>query len=500
MITRSILRTYVYIALFLYVFMGNSVYAQGVRPDSPIGPGFPSLPGGPSNPLVPVVPLPLPNPKNIEYFWASNIIINQGDRTTFHWKVSECANVVLEGVRQPEATLYLPCEGAVEVQPRESSSWILRAFGPNNVPIGIDIVAIQVSPPPPVTPPNPVIEGFWSDYLELDAGSTSNIHWVVQNASFVSLSTEPGVQQAPSGTVTVQPLKTTTYVLEARSATGQVVSSRLTINVISRAPYIRQFWAEQAVLQPGQTTLLGWDIGYCAKAELILDRPVPVPCTGSWTVAPSQTSNYTLVATGFNGELSNQIITINVLAPEIVPSIAYFYADNPSLTPGQAATLIWNVSNCSKVVIPGTNLGEGPCAGSLIVQPAASQVYQLTAYSPNGQRQSTSSLTLNVNQPQLPSPIIDYFYASSSSINWRGKVTLDWKVSFAAKVELISESVQSVSSFGSLQWQLEQSRTFVLRVTGLNGELIERPLSITVGPPSTEDLTKLLLEQMQGRG
>jgi hypothetical protein len=436
---------------------------------------------------------PLPNA--IEYFWASHLTFNAGEASILNWKANRCARTILEAIGQPQFTQNLPCAGSIEVRPTVSGPWTLRVFDQDNRPVGTSSLVIQVNPVPQ---PSPFIEAFWTNFLNLDAGSTASIYWTVRNASAVYLSTAPDVPQAASGSISVRPLQTTTYFLRALGASGEVVSQQFTITVNNRLPEIRLFAADQPFLQPGQSSTLRWDVGFCSKVELIGDIRVTVGCSGSWAVAPSQTTNYNLIATGFNGELVNQIITVIVVQPQPLPTVEYFYADDSTVNQGQSTTLRWKVQNCGRVSIAGVNNAVLPCEGSVVVRPNGTQHYPLTAFSPDGQKQTVVDLAISVLLP--PPPAIEYFYASRTSIAWEDKTTLYWKVSHAAKVELIAATSEQVAAQSAKEVQLVSTTSFRLRVTGLNGQVIEAPLTINVAPPTEQQLLDKLLKDMQKGG
>jgi hypothetical protein len=350
----------------------------------------------------------------------------------------------------------------------------------------------------PVPQPSPFIEAFWTNYLNLDAGSSANIYWTVRNANAVYISTAPDVPVAASGSTTVRPLQTTTYSIKAVGASGEVVSQQFTITVNQRLPEIRLFAADQPFLQPGQPTTLRWDVGFCSKVELIGDIRVNVGCSGSWAVSPTQTTHYNLIASGFNGELVNQIITVTVVQPQPVPTVEYFYADDSTVNQGQSTTLRWKVQNCGRVTIAGVNNAALPCEGSVVVRPGASQHYPLTAYSPDGQKQAVVDLAISVLLP--PPPAVEYFYASRTSIAWEETTTLYWKVSRAAKVELISATSEQVAPTSAKEFQLVSTSSFRLRITGLNGQVIESSLTINVAPPTDQQLLDKLLKELQKGG
>jgi len=434
-------------------------------------------------------------PSAIEYFWASHLTINAGEASILNWKANRCARTILEALGQPQFTQTLPCSGSIEVRPPVTGLWTLRAFDQDNRPVGSSSLVIQVNPVPQ---PSPFIEAFWTNYLNLDAGSSANIYWTVRNATEVYLSTAPQQSQAASGSITVRPLQTTTYFLRAVGASGEVVSQQFTITVNYRVPEIRLFAADQPLLQPGQQTLLRWDVGFCSKVELIGDIRVNVGCNGSWTVAPSQTTNYNLIASGFNGEIVNHIITVTVMQPQPAPTVEYFYADDSTVNAGQSTTLRWKVQNCGRVSIVGVNNSGLPCEGSVAVRPNGTQHFPLTAFSPDGQKQTVVDLAVSVRLP--PPPTLEYFYASRTSIAWEEKTTLYWKVANVQKVELIGATTGQVAPNSAKEFQLVSTTNFRLRITGLNGQIVEAPLTITVAPPTEQQLLDKLLKEMQRGG
>ncbi len=430
-----------------------------------------------------------PVTSSIEYFWASHLALNEGEASTLNWKINNCSRAYLDAIGDSAQSRVLPCSGSFELRPNFTTQFIVRAFDSMNRSVGSSALVIQVNPLPRVSP---LIEAFWTNYLNLDAGSPANIYWNVRNASQVYLSTSPNQAMPFSGSITVRPLQTTSYILTALSAQGEVVSSQFTITVNARAPEFRQFQAEQPSLQLGQQTTLRWDIAFCAKVELIGDFRTPVACSGSLAIAPNQTTTYNLVATGFNGEVSNQIISVNVVQPQLTPTIEYFYADDALIDQGQSTTLRWKAQNCARVVINGNSLG---CQASLAVTPNTAVVYQITAYSADGQKQASNVLQVNVRLP--PPPTIEYFYASRTTIKWEEKSSLYWKVNNALKVELIGDSTQTVASTSALELQLVRTVNFVLRVYGFNGQVVEAPLTVTVIPPTEADLLEKLLKELQ---
>ncbi|MFW7381976.1 MAG: hypothetical protein ACOH5I_24430 [Oligoflexus sp.] len=332
--------------------------------------------------------------------------------------------------------------------------------------------------------------------LSLEGYRKTRLHWNVRDAAEVYLSIDPGIPQPLSGTVNVQPRQTTSYVLTARSITGEVVSQTVTITVTSRAPEIRSFTADQPRLLPGQTTTLRWVIAYCASAQIVNHEQISVGCTGSWAIAPTQTTNYNLVAMGFNGELSNQIITVTVVEPQPAATVEYFYADPATIDRGQSTTLHWKVRDCSKVMLPMVSPVALPCESAALAQPGATQYYQLTASNMDGLKTTDAAIAVSVRVS--PPPVIDAFYAKPASIKWKDKTSLTWKVRNAKRVELIGDVTWPTIPEGSFQLELTKTTSFTLRITGLSDEVVDVPLTVTVAQPTNDDLLAKLLKKMQG--
>jgi hypothetical protein len=76
----------------------------------------------------------------------------------------------------------------------------------------------------------PTIATFTATPASINAGQPVTLAWTTQNAVSVTIDHGPG-EQATSGSVTVQPLITTTYTLTALSAGGASATASVTVNV-----------------------------------------------------------------------------------------------------------------------------------------------------------------------------------------------------------------------------------------------------------------------------
>src|SRR5450759_2875248 len=87
------------------------------------------------------------------------------------------------------------------------------------------------------------------------------------------------------------------------------------------APAVAQFTAEPTSIQRGQTSTLRWEVTGTVTSVSINQDVGTVQSTGSSRVSPSDSTTYTLTATGPGGSITGSA-TVNVSAPPPPPPIA----------------------------------------------------------------------------------------------------------------------------------------------------------------------------------
>lgn len=153
------------------------------------------------------------------------------------------------------------------------------------------------------------------------------------------------------------------------------------------ATRIASFTAEPRNLRPGESTRLNWLV---EGAESVTISPEPGavdPNSGNVEVTPSQTTTYTLTATGPDGEPVTATVVVTVSDDANVPRILSFSSNPPySTASGAPVTLSWATDSATSVVITGTGVPAGtlPLNGSIVVNPITNSTYTLTAYGPEG--------------------------------------------------------------------------------------------------------------------
>jgi len=169
-------------------------------------------------------------------------------------------------------------------------------------------------------------------------------------------------------------------------------------------PKILQFDATPSVINSGEASYLRWSVS--EANSVALDGGIgAVALSGQIPVTPSGTTFYTLTAGNLAGTSTarTQVIVENGTTqtappPATRPVIISFFADRPTITPGQYATLSWEVQGATNLTL--SSIGPVTAKNTVTVQPTATTTYVLTASNSAGT--STAGYTVNV-QTSIPS-------------------------------------------------------------------------------------------------
>jgi hypothetical protein len=169
------------------------------------------------------------------------------------------------------------------------------------------------------------------------------------------------------------------------------------INAISytntnQNPVINYFERNLANINSGQAVTLTWsstNSSYCnisgGNTNLYNQST-----SGSTTVYPTATTNYSIICYGTNGQSSSANVTVNVnYTTTTVTNVNISASPNP-ISSGQIANLTWYSSGANYCNLTGGNLNisNQPTSGSYAVSPAIATNYTVTCYNNNGQNAS----------------------------------------------------------------------------------------------------------------
>jgi serine/threonine-protein kinase len=170
----------------------------------------------------------------------------------------------------------------------------------------------------------PAIGSFAASPGTIQPGQSATLSWQTSNASEVSIE---GISSAgqPSGSVSVNPEKTTTYKLVAKGE-GGAISGEATVNVAAPSKPMVSASANPQSIQAGQSTTLSWQSQNAT--QVIVNGAAHSGAEGSTTVAPDKTTTFAVEAKGPGGT-ANTVVTVNVQ-----PAAAPAPVNQPVTQPG----------------------------------------------------------------------------------------------------------------------------------------------------------------------
>jgi hypothetical protein len=296
----------------------------------------------------------------------------------------------------------------------------------------------------------PRIEYFGVNPTSIVAGQTATITWLVSNSTIISI--EPAIGTVDiKGDATVSPIQTTSYIITAQNPQG-ISTETLTLTVgtgtgspsADSRPVIVSFTAVPPYISSGSFSTLDWIV--TGATDVKISGIGPVSSSGSNNVYPTATTSYMLEAQNSAG-ITTASATITVSSSPTPtpggsrPGVVYFNANPSTTTSGGTVELSWDIYNASSVILdPG--FGAVAPTSSILVYPATTTTYTLTAQNAAGTTIATQTVT--VTGPIFPSggpPIIDYFYAVPNHIYEGSSTTLKWRASNAVRFTIIEPNV-----------------------------------------------------------
>lgn len=252
---------------------------------------------GPAGSDAASVTVTVTHPRPTAALSADPVMINAGESALLTWETTGADTVTIDpGIGPVEPT------GSLSVSPSLSTLYTLSAAGPG----GTTTKQVQVT----VVHPAPGVNFSTTAGIVL-AGESALLSWHVTDADAVSIDNGIGAVQ-PTGTTLATPGATTTYTLTA-TGPGGTTTGTVTITVAElSAPPVVAFSASPEVMQSGEAAALSWRV--VNAATITIDNGVgDVGASGSVSIAPLQTTTYTLSATGPGG-VTTESITVRISA------------------------------------------------------------------------------------------------------------------------------------------------------------------------------------------
>ncbi|XKT74229.1 MAG: hypothetical protein ACJKTH_02655 [Patescibacteria group bacterium UBA2163] len=246
-------------------------------------------------------------------------------------------------------------------------------------------------------------------------GDNSTLSWSSTNATSCS-GNGFNTSNRTSGSVSVSPNSTTNYSVTCTGGGGSDSdTARVTVNDPPPEPTANISVNPSTIIR-GNSSTLSWSstaASFCTGSGFSTSNRT----SGSVSVSPNSTTNYSVTCSGTGGSDSDTArVTVNDPAPTTSLS-----ASPSSITRGDNSTLSWSSTNATSCSGNGFNTSNRT-SGSVSVSPNSTTNYSVTCTGGGGSDSDTARVTVNDPPPEPtanisvnPSTIIR---GNSSTISW----------------------------------------------------------------------------------
>lgn len=356
-------------------------------------------------------------------------------------------------------------EGSIEVTLSETTTFTIMAFGTDGYSTGAVTVTVE-GPPLPTVSMSATRERICESYTY-----PNTLTWSSTDAD--SCVIEPGIGVVgPSGSVGVSPTITTTYTITASNPEGSA-SKSFTVYVCEPPPPVASLSADPYAIYKGWKTYLTWSATNTTSGGCRL-TPGNFYSNGSlwhYSFWPSETTTYTVTATGPGGTDS-----VSVMVVVIDPPALTITADSVDILPGQSTILTWDAPDADTCRIePG--IGIVGSSGSIEVWPSETTTYTITVDGPIGPYHKT--VRVNIIPPTVN------IVAAPEAILPGGTSTLSWAVTNADSCT-IAPDIGDVDLNGSMEVSPKEDTRYTIQATNSGGTVTGHVDVHVIKPPTAE--------------
>jgi phospholipase C len=231
---------------------------------------------------------------------ATPTTVTAGQFSTLAWQSTGATSATISPSVTQEDSQALPLSGSTPVVPNTTTTYTATATGPG----GTATATVTVT----VTQPVPTLT-LTAQPGSIIAGQNSTLTWSSKNAITVTIDHGVGGVAVTSGTVNVSPAATTTY---TATATGPGGSITATATVTVQQQLGITLTAAPTSIASGQSSTLMWASQQATSVSI--DQGIgTVNLSGSTTVRPAQTTNYTATAKDAGGNTKTATATVTLL-------------------------------------------------------------------------------------------------------------------------------------------------------------------------------------------
>jgi uncharacterized cupredoxin-like copper-binding protein len=285
-----------------------------------------------------------------------------------------------------------------------------------------------------------------------------------------------GLSSPSSPTTTFVAAAGQSYTFKLTVTNTDNLSGSATVSVMTSTPssiQIQQFTANPSTIQAGQSATLTWVVQNATSVTIAPGVGSVNSTSGSTSVTPTQTTTYTLTATGAAGTV-NQSVTVQVGAVGTA-QIIRFEASPTNIAPGGQSTLSWTTSGATTVSISG--VGNVTPNGSTTVSPAQTTTYTLTATGSDGHT-VTAPVIVTVAPASVPQ--VASFVANPATISQGQSTKLCWQVTNATSISISPGVGSNLNANDCATVSPSATTTYTLTATNAQGQ-IQANATVNVG-------------------
>jgi AAA domain-containing protein len=422
-------------------------------------------------------PKPPPPPKVVS-FTVEPATVPANGQAQLCYEVENANSVNIEpniGERKPATKECLP------VSVEQTTTYTLTAFGADGKTTNGE-VTLMVEGPPLAQ----IVRFEVSRDIGLGGENDMQFRlcYEVRNAERAEIDNDGGpVTLGEPHCQQVKPEQTTTYTLTATGSDGQSISRQVTVDATKPPPLLPQilnFTALPPTIMEGEKAQLCFQLKDASSVQIDsgvsrLEARTDKQCV---SVAPIQTTTYTLTAVNSEGKFTTKQTTIKVRKP--APQIASFNARPNSLEGPGSVQLCYEVVHAGSLQI-NHSVGEVRPAnnGCINATVAETTTFTLTATGSEG-RVAKSQVTVTVNKRAKHAQIIN-FNASPRRIQAGASVGLCYEIADAVQASINSRGI-SVGK-DCINESPGKSTEYVLTAVGEDNQPESRRIRVEVDEP-----------------
>jgi Carboxypeptidase regulatory-like domain len=254
-------------------------------------------------------PTPIPVPAPTVSLASSPATITSGSSSVLTWSSQNADSCTASG----GWTGTKAVSGTITVTPTITATFILTCAGSSGSGHASAIITVDAAVPAPVAP----TVTLTASAAIIPAGSSSTLIWSSKNATSCNASGGWTGTQATSGTHSVSPGSTTTYMLACSSSSGTAqTATKIAVNpAVAPAPTVK-LTASSTTIASGGSTTLTWSTTNASSCTASGGWTGSEVTSGTKSVSPTATASYTLACTGSGGNAqASADVTVNTGAP-----------------------------------------------------------------------------------------------------------------------------------------------------------------------------------------